>query len=103
MSADADGAGKKPDPLPRYRCHKVVEAAQIVAVNMDGPTLLLDINPGQEVQRIASHTVSVDWFKKHNPQQGGFLVRYEPDGYESYSPPGPFLSGYTRVEEAHEN
>ena len=43
--------------------------------------------------------VPLDGFvQKHNPQSGGYYVRYE-DGYESYSPAEAFESGYTPIEE----
>jgi hypothetical protein len=40
--------------------------------------------------------VSSAYMAKHDPQPGGYWVRYE-DGYESYSPAEAFEGGYTRI------
>lgn len=85
--------------LPRYRCHKVVQAAKIVSINATfrdrrvvrgAVTLKLD----------GDHKVDVmaDWVLRHKPQVGGYYVDYA-DGYSSYSPAEAFESGYTRIEE----
>lgn len=42
--------------------------------------------------------VSREYFKKHDPQIGGYYVRYE-DGYESFSPEKVFEEGYSEVPE----
>jgi hypothetical protein len=36
--------------------------------------------------------------KKHDPESGGYLVRYA-DGYMSFSPAAAFEGGYTQVEQ----
>lgn len=78
-------------PLPRYRCHKVVEAALIGKITL-GPTIL-HLETGQTG---ATVKVSVEYLRKHQPEVGGYYVRYE-DGYESYSPAAAFEAGYTRL------
>ena len=79
-------------PLPRYRCHKVVEAAQITAVGWQALSLL---NPPSDVAVVVY--VTDRWIAKHEPKVGGYFVRYD-DGYESFSPVDAFESGYTRIE-----
>ncbi|MEI7375666.1 DUF2829 domain-containing protein [Dickeya chrysanthemi] len=77
--------------LPRYRCHKVVQAAKIIDVNLLGSgksSLTLD----GDVLLLAER----GYIEKHNPQPGGYFVLYE-DGYQSYSPAAVFEAGYTRL------
>lgn len=82
--------------LPRYRSHKVVEAALIVAVQLDvGPEagnadLILDARDGRD-QFV--HKVDAAYVQKHKPAPGSYYVRYA-DGYESLSPAEAFESGY---------
>jgi hypothetical protein len=40
--------------------------------------------------------VSDEYASKHNPDAGGYYVRYA-DGYESFSPAQAFEEGYTRI------
>jgi hypothetical protein len=44
----------------------------------------------------ASQFVSRGWLSRHNPQTGGYLVRFE-DGRCSYAPAKAFEEGYTRL------
>ena len=85
--------------LPRYRCHKVVEAMKITRVvehTIEGRMrwMLLD-DEGHRVD------VGADWMERlpgpFDSPLGGYYVRYE-GGYESWSPPGAFEGGYTRIE-----
>jgi hypothetical protein len=103
-------ASAKRDPgsvLPRWKCHKEVEAAKIlrveagydVAHNKDAFALVL-INPEMTSGKGWVARVSHDFIKKHNPQVGGYYVRYE-DGYESYSPAEAFEKGYTRLSDPY--
>ena len=86
--------------MPRYLCHKTVHALKIKAVKnpgrpedeSDGSVLLV-----MEDDRFGPLKVDHDYFRKHNPQAGGYYVVYE-DGYKSYSPAGPFESGYTQID-----
>lgn len=82
--------------LPRYRSHKVVEAAVIAAVQLGtGPEagaadLILDPKDGRD-----QFVLKVDaaYVAKHEPVPGAYYVRYA-DGYESLSPAAAFESGY---------
>lgn len=40
--------------------------------------------------------VDANWYRKHDPQKGGYYVVYE-DGYVSFSPAEAFEGGYTRI------
>lgn len=84
--------------LPKYRCHKEVWALQIAAIQTiyvnDLPTRRRAIVP--VLAAYAPIEVDSDWFAKHEPQAGGYLVVYE-DGYRSYSPREAFEGGYTRI------
>jgi len=83
--------------LPRWRCHKEVYAAKILRVDEDENShsgrLALTFDGGSEAAYVE---VAESWLYKHNPQPGGYYVRYA-DGYESYSPSGAFEDGYTRL------
>ena len=79
--------------MPRYRCHKEVWALKIASINQHargGAT----ITPAE--RGYAPFDVSAEYVAKHAPQAGGYFVVYA-DGYRSFSPPGAFESGYTRV------
>ncbi|MBQ4788065.1 MULTISPECIES: RyR domain-containing protein [Pectobacterium] len=79
--------------LPRYRSHKVVQAAKIIDVNLSGSgksSLTLD----GDVLLLAER----GYIEKHNPQLGGYFVLYE-DGYQSYSLAAAFESGYVPLPE----
>lgn len=96
---------EKPE-LPRYRCHKVVQAAKIAWIECGrrdrtgpGATLLFGASIGPDC--VSSISVSETYMGKHNPQPGGYYVRYE-DGYESYSPAEAFESGYRLIESTGE-
>lgn len=78
--------------LPRWRCHKEVNALKISDVTEasfggrflhgDGAVML----------------VSSEYVRKHNPQIGGYYVLYD-DGYQSFSPALAFEAGYTRIQD----
>lgn len=74
---------------PDYQCHKVVQALPLVGISHaeDAPEAALRFEDGSDL------IVSEDWLKKHSPQVGGYVVRYE-DGYLSWSPKDVFESGY---------
>lgn len=83
--------------MPKYQCHKKVMAFKITdiseEVNRHGEhvrTLLLLGAPNMFL------IVSGDYITKHNPEIGGYYVRYQ-DGYESYSPAGAFEEGYSLI------
>lgn len=80
--------------LPRYQCHKQVNALQISGIfpNPRGVELHFvddSVIPFQMTQ---------DWYNKHVPHVGGYLVAYD-DGYLSFSPADVFHAGYSRMDE----
>ncbi len=83
--------------MQKWKCHKVVEAARIMRIDISiagvGASLILQLDeqPGQIIQ-----PVTREWLKKHEPDVGGYYVQYE-DGYASYSPAAAFEAGYTPV------
>jgi Protein of unknown function (DUF2829) len=85
--------------LPRYRCHKEVQAIKIDNVEPilsspdnkpTGKYLIAPVYPGEVFE------VSGAYVAKHNPQHGGYFVRYD-DGYESFSPAAALEAGYACV------
>lgn len=85
-------------PMPKFLCHKMVEAAQIVGMQELGPDpqdidLILDPADGRD-QFV--HQVSIGWCHRHRPCPGGYLVRDE-EGYEYFSPQTAFAIRYSRV------
>lgn len=89
--------------LPRWKCHKVVEAAEIVAF---WPTSIRDIGQHQIHVQLPDGTrkqlnLPDAWASRVPPNAspiGGYYVRYE-DGFESWSPADAFEAGYTRMPE----
>ena len=89
--------------MPKYKCHKEVHALKIkdivrmteesFAVSAD-PVVSHLITPVEE--GYAPFRVEDAWFKKHEPEVGGYYVAYA-DGYTSYSPAEAFESGYARI------
>lgn len=80
--------------LPRFRCHKVVQAARITRWEQT------DFNKGVTLWLDGSKTVekSAEWFHKHQPETGGYYVVYDND-YASYSPAKAFEEGYSPIKE----
>lgn len=72
--------------LEKWKCHKVVEAAQILGISLTGE---LGFGRDNFVQPTR------EWLDKHKPEVGGYYVVYE-DGYASYSPAKAFESGYSK-------
>lgn len=79
--------------LPRYQCHKQVQALKI-KLRIPNPR---GVELHFEDERFAPHQVDAVWFDKHKVEAGGYLVVY-PDGYQSYSPAEAFEAGYTLIE-----
>lgn len=77
--------------LPEYKCHKVVRAARIDGISLNGE-LGFEVEPGV----LAFLQMSREWLDKHNPAVGGYFVVYE-DGYMSYSPAKAFEEGYALI------
>lgn len=78
----------------RYRSHKVVEAAEILRVAQTSGYVV--IGPGEKPEKVATPE---GFFSRGAPNSGDFLVRYQPDGYLSWSPRAAFLEGYTAEPE----
>lgn len=85
------------NPLPQYRCHKVVGALKIKSIQdahgLSGYYMLYPEEPGYE-------PIAVDriFFVERKPHVGGYYVEYDnADGtiYPSFSPAQPFEDGYT--------
>ena len=83
--------------LPKYKCHKIVEAFKIKEVIIEARWARMCILVPED-ENLESVQVSDEYMAKHNPAAGGYYVRY-PDGYESWSPALAFESGYIRIEE----
>ena len=84
--------------LPRYKCHKEVEAVKIAKIkayiddddNITGIIIPFD----SDIEPI---NVKQEYLNKHEPEEGGYYVRYA-DGYESFSPAEAFEAGYKPAE-----
>ncbi len=85
-----------PAVYPRYKSHKIIEAFKIAEViphpEWDKESVLVPENP-----ELVAINVTDEYMAKHNPQVGGYYVRY-PDGYESWSPAEAFEDGYTLIQ-----
>ena len=83
--------------LPRYKCHKEVNAAKISRIEPYGTdgsrTLFFESDDGKTA---GSNDMTADWVMKHSPQVGGYYVVYA-DGYRSFSPAEAFEDGYTKI------
>lgn len=79
--------------MPLYQCHKQVRALQVkeVKLHKDGAVEVDVVEEG-----FAPVIVTAEWFGKHKPVSGGYLVRYG-DGYLSFSPQTAFETGYNRI------
>lgn len=75
--------------MKKYRSHKVVEAAPIV---MHTDDLVIVRNADGTEEHVA---VPDDFGARGGPSNGDYLVRYQPDGYLSWSPKKAFEDGYT--------
>lgn len=76
--------------LPRYQCHKIVQAAKILIVIRSEGKVTLDLDGVGGVE------VSADFDAKHKPTHGGYFVVYE-DGYQSFSPAKAFEDGCAKI------
>lgn len=97
--------------LPRYRCHKIVQAARIIDVLSRPLRLRLDValigTADGNVNALLEGSQDA-WFLPRPDIGGGmalpgaYLVRYD-DGYLSISPEKPFVEGYTLIDPAIEH
>jgi len=84
----------RPRP-PRYKCHKEVEAFQIVHVAEDaheGGWRAVDVRE----EGFGPVICPSEMFVRYSPVPGDYIVFYE-DGYKSFSPQAAFESGYTLI------
>lgn len=84
-----------PNRLPHWRCHKVVQADKITAVEVTHTGLhsFLVLKCGA---RIKVTDGLLDRVPESHAIDSGYYVRYA-DGYESWSPAKAFEEGYTRI------
>jgi hypothetical protein len=86
--------------LPRYKCHKEVQALKIRSIYTETVPEGLPLQPRTflffDEPGYAPRQVSPEYVAKHRPQPGWYFVVYE-DGYESASPARAFEEGYTRI------
>ncbi len=98
MMAKAPPPGK-PTELPRYKCHKVVQAFKIggVEVQKDGIGV---VAPDERHASVGLHYVDADWLSrfKRDDKDLGWYVLYA-DGYKSWSPSAQFEGGYQLLAE----
>ncbi len=89
MSKPIKVSGPENTRWPEYRCHKVVAAVKVLAI--DGEWMTVDA-PG-----VGPLLIGPDWQKTYKAEVGGYVVAYQ-DGYMSFSPAKAFEEGYTRIE-----
>jgi hypothetical protein len=77
--------------LPRYKSHKIVEAAPITSISRN--PAWVEVKVGMQY---STFEVPPDFFSRGLPSQDDYFVRYE-DGYLSWSPKKAFEEGYIRV------
>lgn len=80
--------------LPRYRCHKEVDAVLIGDMHGGAGVVSTILVPADDSYDVI--VVTRGYVTKHQPHIGGYYVRYA-DGYESFSPAEAFEQGYTRI------
>ena len=87
--------------LPLYKCHKLVRAAKIAAIQFFAAgNARIAFAPRSDHLAIDTGSGYRERFKA--PLHGddlGYYVVYE-DGYESWSPSKAFEEGYTRCDES---
>ena len=87
-----------PEVLPEYQCHKRVRAVKIKYITLDGAGIGAYLIPEENIPGVERIWVDPGYMRKHNPQPGGYYVRYK-DGYQSFSPAEAFEEGYVRMED----
>lgn len=91
--------------IPRWTCHKEVNASKILAIEQAPADQEKRHVSGDWCLTLECGLVACvghdDYIVRHNPQVGGYYVRYE-DGYLSYSPAKAFEEGYSvKVDAKH--
>ena len=89
--------------MQRYQCHKIVEAAKILAIErLVDNSVQLELDDHAIIQKDGQWWPRLRAFVGRRMQGDcGYFVRYE-DGYESWSPTTVFEDGYTLILEATE-
>jgi hypothetical protein len=83
-----------PRKMARFKCHKIVHAGQIMAIEPTQGGFRIDYTGRNGELRFVN--VKDAWAAKHaTAEVGGYLVVYE-DGFMSYSPKKAFEDGYSR-------
>ena len=85
--------------LKKYKCHKVVTAGKIQAIDYhsSGTCLIAIEGAGEVVHGSAEYTKRLPKFTGDEGEDLGYYVRYK-DGYESWSPSEAFEDGYHKLE-----
>jgi hypothetical protein len=80
--------------IPKYKCHKEVQAAEIHMISVGHDNVILTFDDCEPV------TLALDDYlrmiARYQPKRGDFLVVYE-DGYQAFSPRMAFLNGYSKI------
>src|SRR5215831_2822033 len=84
--------------LPRWRSHKIVEAAQIVYFKPGLVTVLQGVDLLSELGDIP---VPDNFHARGVPPAGAYFIRYD-DGYVSWSPAKTFEDGYLLLHDRSE-
>ena len=79
--------------MPKYKCYKEVWALKIAEIflDTDGSAMITSVEAGY-----APFGVDSEYVRKHDPQVGGYFVRYE-DGYKSFSHKEAFEGCYSEI------
>jgi hypothetical protein len=85
----------EPVLLPRYKCHKIVQAARITRIDRRGTPEVKVLILGEAGQELV---INDEFANKHHPKVGKYLVVYE-DGHKSITPAEVFEAGYALIEE----
>lgn len=78
--------------MKRFKCHKEVEAAQIRAGEVrEDRSAKWNVGDGEIIE------TPPEFVARGVPQEGDYIIRYEPDGYLSWSPKAVFEAGYSEL------
>lgn len=108
LTADWVDLSPPPAGLALYKCHKVVLAGRIHAIEPDGhpgaycrlvftPKDQLDEEVG--LASCLSIVVPQAYVDQHKPEVGGFYVLYT-GGIEAFAPGDTFIEGYSKLPQA---
>jgi hypothetical protein len=80
--------------IPKYKCHKEVQAAEIHMISLNPDETILVFDDCEPI-----HFKTDEYLRmvaRYQPKRGDFLVIYE-DGYQAFSTRLAFLNGYSRL------